>query len=450
MSKPMSTTTACLLAAITGACIANAATLHVSIENGLSVRAADGSKEKPYKDLQAAIDKATEGDTLHIAAGNYLGKNEEGFITLNKSVNLIGGWNADFTERDVLKNRTMIQPTPAQVKTSLGKALITIGNGTPRSFQAKDLVIDGLILDKGMANGYHATKGKAEGVETGMLIHPPGQGENNGEQKVTTNRANIISLGNGFGNITIRNCVLLNGPFYGVLGTWSQGKILFENTLIVNNAFAGVEISGGDKSGAFTLAVEYRDCTILFNWARTNDLLDMGYGVRFMLNAVVLLDKCLVGCSTLGAMDRGRVESGPGAKERAAKHKTGAKDSRFFLNRDGGDLILPGGAGWKRIPAAQFEDCEELDPYEGNAELDGALMKGKINEAYLNAFISMQNTEDVLLDRDSPANKFRSAMGMNLEATANTKVDLYANRYPLEDALKLFGAVEGVGAQKIK
>ena len=424
--------------------------VYVSVETGASARAADGSKEKPYKDLQAAIEKANEGDTLHIAAGNYLGKNEEGFITLLKSVNLIGGWNTDFTERDVIKHRTLIQPTAAQNMTSAGKALITIGNGTPRSFQAKDLVIDGIILDKGFTNGYHPTKGKAEGVETGMLIHAPGQGENGEHKKVTTNRAALISLGNGFGDITIRNCVLINGPFYGVLGSWSQGKILFDNTLIVNNAFAGAEISGGGKSGEFSLDVEYRNSTVLFNWARTNDLLDMGYGVRFMLNAVVLIDKCLLGCSTLGAMDRGRVESGPGAAERAAKHKTGAKDSAFFLNRDGADLILPGGAGWKRIPAAKFEDCEELDPYEGNAELDGAKMKGKINEAYLNAFISMQNSEDVLLDRDSSVNKFRSAMGMNLEATANTKVDLYANRYPLEDALKLFGAVEGKGAQTIK
>jgi len=35
-------------------------------------------------------------------------------------------------------------------------------------------------------------------------------------------------------------------------------------------------------------------------------------------------------------------------------------------------------------------------------------------------------------------------------ATMSNKVDMYANRYPLEDALKLFGAVEGFGAQMPK
>ena len=48
---------------------------------------------------------------------------------------------------------------------------------------------------------------------------------------------------------------------------------------------------------------------------------------------------------------------------------------------------------------------------------------------------------------DSPANTFRRAMGMNQQGTIQSSVTMWANRYPLEDALKLFGAVEGFGAQ---
>jgi hypothetical protein len=39
---------------------------------------------------------------------------------------------------------------------------------------------------------------------------------------------------------------------------------------------------------------------------------------------------------------------------------------------------------------------------------------------------------------------------MNQQGTVTTKVDMFANRYPLEDTLKLFGAVSGKGAQAIR
>ena len=41
-------------------------------------------------------------------------------------------------------------------------------------------------------------------------------------------------------------------------------------------------------------------------------------------------------------------------------------------------------------------------------------------------------------------------MGLNKQGKLKTKVSMYANRYPLEDALKLFGALKNVGVQKPK
>jgi len=38
---------------------------------------------------------------------------------------------------------------------------------------------------------------------------------------------------------------------------------------------------------------------------------------------------------------------------------------------------------------------------------------------------------------------------MNQVGTMTSKVSMFANRYPWEEALKFFGAMEGVGAQKI-
>jgi len=62
----------------------------------------------------------------------------------------------------------------------------------------------------------------------------------------------------------------------------------------------------------------------------------------------------------------------------------------------------------------------------------------------------MAYSENMDFDPNSSANQFRRAFGMNQVATVTNKLDMFANRYPLEDALKLFGAVSGYGAQAIR
>ena len=438
-----------LIALIAAAASINAmaATLHVSATTGGAGRSADGSKEKPWRDLQVALDRAQPGDTILVAAGNYLGTSDQGFLMMTNPVNIVGGYTDDFSSRDVLKNRTLVQPTTAQNGTSNTRALLSIGDPNKvRTFQAGDggVTIDGIIFDRGFSNGYHPTKGQPKGVETGMLINPPGQGINSGVDKVITIVMPLIYLSNGFGDINIKNCLFANSGNYAIRGTWSMGKITIFNNVFVNNTYAAVEIPGGGKDGEFSLTVDFGYNTALFNWARTNDLLDMGYGYRFMNNASSDVHHSIIGCSTLGGLDRTRVETTPAIEK---KKQTGAEDNAFFLNKQG-DLVLPSGGGkWTLVWAKGFEDREELYKYERNIELPAEALKGKINEAYLDGFISANNTESVLLDRNSPANQFRSAFGMNLQASATTKVDMFANRYPLEDAIKLFGAVEGKGAQ---
>ena len=100
-----------------------------------------------------------------------------------------------------------------------------------------------------------------------------------------------------------------------------------------------------------------------------------------------------------------------------------------------------------------FEDLEGVDGIESiedNEDLtDPAAFKGRINEKYLNAFLSMKYSESTKLD-EGKLNALRSAVGLPLQGTITTTCDMYANRYPLEDALKLFGAISGKGAQEIK
>jgi hypothetical protein len=186
---------------------------------------------------------------------------------------------------------------------------------------------------------------------------------------------------------------------------------------------------------------------VLFTWSRLSDLEDMGYGYRYMTGANTDVHHCIIGGSVLAGLDRTRVDATPAD---AAKRKTGAEDNAFFLNRKGDLYTAVGGGQMTFVQSKNFEDREELYKYERNIELTGDKLKGKINEAYLTGFLGMTYTESVDFNPNSPANQFRQAMGMNQVATMTNKVEMFGNRYPLDDALKLFGAVANYGAQAIK
>jgi hypothetical protein len=109
-----------------------------------------------------------------------------------------------------------------------------------------------------------------------------------------------------------------------------------------------------------------------------------------------------------------------------------------------------------RIPVVRvdgFEDLEGTDGIESiedNEDLkDPSVFKGRLNAQYLNAFLSMKYSESTKLD-EGKCNGLRSMLGLPLQGTITTQCDMFCNRYPLEDALKLFGAMDGKGAQTIK
>ena len=106
-----------------------------------------------------------------------------------------------------------------------------------------------------------------------------------------------------------------------------------------------------------------------------------------------------------------------------------------------------------KVRVDEFEDLEGTDGIESiedNEDLkDPAVFKGRINAKYLNNFLSMKYSESTKLD-EGKCNGLRSVLGLPLQGTITTKCDMFCNRYPLEDALKLFGAMSGKGAQDVK
>lgn len=62
------------------------------------------SPSTALKNIQKAIDLATDGSEIRVAEGNYFGLMNRGNIIIDKPLVILGGYSEDFSERDVLKH----------------------------------------------------------------------------------------------------------------------------------------------------------------------------------------------------------------------------------------------------------------------------------------------------------------------------------------------------------
>jgi len=125
-------------------------------------------------------------------------------------------------------------------------------------------------------------------------------------------------------------------------------------------------------------------------------------------------------------------------------------NNRFFMNKQA-DVTLPGLGTFEYVWVKDFEDVDRFNSAEGNEELkDIAPLKNVLNKAYLAGFLNATYKEKTDYDPNSPANEFRRAMGMNQTMTVQSDVSIVCKQISQDDAVKLFGAVKGFGAQAIK
>ena len=417
-----------------------AADYYVSKDTGKNSNA--GTKDAPFKNIEKAAEKAQAGDVLHVAEGNYYGVRNKGFIMIKVPVQIYGGYSKDFSKRDILKHRTLLMPPSSANGTGSANCLMEFAiQGKP----GDKIVLDGLFFDKGDSNGYHANKGKPEGVETGMLILPPGRGVN-GDAKDVLSATKPLLGGHIDGcDLLIQNCTFNNAAMYAILlGGSGDWKVL--NNVFTANTMSACQMHGR-KNLATAIKLEFAYNTVLFTWPRTHSFEDMGYGFRVMTKIEVNLHHNIIGLSSFSAVDRCHIDS-PASMEKG--RKVLVDNNRFFMNKQA-DATLPGLGLFECVWVQDFEDIDRFDSAEGNEELkDVAPLKNVLNTAYLAGFLNATYKEKTDYDASSPANEFRRAMGMNQTMTVQTDVSMFANRYPQDDAVKLFGAVNGFGAQSIK
>ena len=432
-----------LTAAMAALTTLSAADIYVSLSTGKKKNA--GTKEAPLKNLWHALQKASDGDVIHLAEGIYPGNAKCNWFLIDKAVSIIGGYSPDFAARDPLKHRTMFQPLNEnndKKGTGLGIFTIQFDMSKPAP-KGVNMVFDGLIFDDGQAQSYHPVKGKPEGVETGMWLEPPAKGNTPFASSkrylvysATANRAE--------GDITFKNCLFLNAGNIAMNLNWYKGKVKMENNVFCNNLMVGANVySSNPQPGA--VEWEFKKNTVLFTWSRTSELSDMGFGIRTTANVKSEIEDNIIGLSVLTGWDN--------TKGLDKTKKIEAKGNVFFLNRQS-DAQVTKSPSVVKVKVEDFEDDLEgnygIEKAEDNVALaDPKVFNGRLNTAFLNAFLSMKYSESATLDAGK-LNAFRQAVGLPQQGTIVSKVDMFGNRYPLEDALKLFGAMAGKGAQAIQ
>ena len=400
----------------------------------------------PLKNLWKAIEKAAPGDTIHVAAGNYPGKMACGWIRIDKPLKIFGGYAPDFSSRDILRYRTMFRPTNAQnqTKPSMQGGTLAIVTGDTQARRQQfgpnaQVIIDGFIFDHTDANNYHGTKGKPAGFRDGMLTIPPARGT-----KPQPSIDRYMLFANTDGELIIRNCLFLNGSNYAININHFSGKVIITNNVIIGCRMMGANVRSSNGK-PFMVQYEFANNTVLFTWTRTKEFSDMGYGVRDNRGVVSNIHHNIIGLNCMAGFDN--TMGNPREKKTRLDHNI------FFMNKRA-DVALTMGATIKfmKVGDPGFEDMEDapgIESLQGNVSLtDPAKFKGVIDEAYLAAFLSATYTERTDFDPNSPANVFRSALGLNQQGSITSKVSMFANPYPLESAVKFFGAIGGFGAQK--
>ncbi len=383
--------------------------------------------EKPLKNIQKAIDKAADGDIIKVAEGNYFGLMNAGNILLKKAVTIEGGYSKDFSKRDVLVYQTKVQPDNKSNKSGLNHPLLRI------MVKKGVIMLDGLFFDKGPSNNYHATKGHIEGLG-GLLLHPPTKASTTSIPNAKMPLIGGPSSGGFEGDLFIKNCMFLNGNNAGIRFQ-ADGKVSIENCVFVGNVMSAVELYGGKANQRGFL--DFANNTVLFTWTRTQEMSDMGYGIRAKSGMDYSIHNNLMAFNAWSAVD---------ATHNDAKRKLSIDNNMFLFNKQG-DLLITYEGTLFPVTVDLFGDVE-LESAEGNVAPESMDIIAKaVHKEYAAHFLTASYKEDVSHDPNSPANQLRSMLGQNQQGSIKSSVSMYANQYPFADALKLFGAVKGYGAQ---
>ncbi len=244
------------------------------------------SKAEPAGSVAAILAKVRRGDVVNVAAGEYNGPGGTGEFCVNvPNLSLVGGWNADFSERNPFTNVTILR-RKAGVTTNYNKTKGGIICTDPQAHKwrmstgCSGLIVDGFLID-----------GSTRNVYTGSNVRLGAQGSWK-ESLIKLNAALPYSTS----NIKIRNCILMNCYNMAIEIKWMGDQNEVVNCLMINNMIAGVDCRaaqkgmGGPKAikGYPATKVRMAGSTVAFNWV--HDKAQMANGIMFGGNGTFVVE----------------------------------------------------------------------------------------------------------------------------------------------------------------
>lgn len=343
----------------------------------------DGTRANPFGDPTEALDKCEAGDTVHVAAGHYVGKLQKGeFEFPFDNVTMLGGYNADFTERNPWKNKTELAWDQNKNRPNQARVYSRVQNST----------LDGFVIDMTELNEYTPDKGRKE--------LPSGDG------------AIYFALPG-----VIRNNVIFNTNADAAIKAKVQSTI--ENNVIVNAITFGIDIS---QHGSYKQPVIIKNNTILFTQTYkakgkggyAGSAIGLRTGVAATITGNILANNDNNGLDT--ATDLSKVS---------------VQNNLFFMN------------GWANLKteatnstAVDDASMDMLDELELKAS-DGNEVKNHglaLDKEYVALQFTRTDSEVGKVSMDD-MNKLRQALGMNLQGSGGKAATGVANPY---SATKIF------------
>ena len=200
-----------------------------------------------YTSVQAAVDAASPGDVIKVAAGTYTDIHQRAGITqvvyISKTVTIRGGYTtADWTTADPVANPTTLD---AQGR---GRVISIVGDITP--------TIEGFVITSGNA---HGLGGGEWGSDAGGGLY--------------CCRAHPVITGNVIiNNVASSNDAVDGGGIYLL---WCHRSVVSDNTIVSNTASTGGFGRGGGVNIDWSDAIVISGNSIMSNTASTSDL---GFG----------------------------------------------------------------------------------------------------------------------------------------------------------------------------
>lgn len=361
-----------------------------------------GTKERPAKDLGNIIHHLKPNDRIHIAEGVYVSKGARGADEINVPVEIYGGYDITFTDRDPWDtHKSIFTGTNEYMKLTDPRIYIRTDQQRESNGQkstGSKIIVNGIIIDNGPRNRYH----KNENLAIRRKASPKSL------QNPSPESGGIVIVGSAYTNIAVLNCVVMNtAPSEGAVSVrvFQGGKGIIQNNFCINNTGYGIHARTGYMGTDDAKIPQFviKNNTSLFTWKHDAIASYGGDALAFDQNLVAKVENNALGYGHMGGI-----------------YNKGAKltlTNNLFTGNGKYDYKE---INDKMAVADILEEAMHVEPMsDGNT---GLLIKVPVGERWAEIYASRQEVSREQVDAavtvpNTGANQLRSIFGLNQQGS---------------------------------